>query len=57
MENRREKDSDIKRQEPVKNLSPVIDGQEYRPQCGRPLQARKCKHTCDCSYFMSCSDF
>jgi hypothetical protein len=57
MEDRRKNVPDTNQQEPVKNLSPVIDGREYCPQCGRPLQALKCKLVCDCGYFMSCSEF
>ncbi len=48
---------DSARQRPDKNLSPVVDGQEYCPQCGRALQPRECKLICECGYFMSCSDF
>jgi hypothetical protein len=50
-----ERDED--RRGPDRNLSPVIEGQEYCPQCGRALQSRKCKLVCECGYFMSCSDF
>ncbi len=40
-----------------RNLAPVIDGREICPQCGRALQAAKCKLVCECGYFMSCSDY
>ena len=43
--------------EPEKNLSPVSDGREHCPQCGRTLEPQKCKLVCECGYFMSCSDF
>ena len=42
---------------PERNLSPVIDGREHCPHCGRALQPKKCKLVCECGYFMSCSDF
>ena len=57
MEEPQDKDPSISGQGPDKNLSPVIDGQEYCPLCGRALQSHKCKLVCECGYFMSCSDF
>ena len=45
------------REEPATNLAPVVDGREYCPRCGCPLQPFKCKLVCRCGYFMSCSDF
>jgi ribosomal protein S27AE len=57
MEELQDKDPNVSRQGPDKNLSPVIDGQEYCPRCGRALQSHKCKLVCECGYFMSCSDF
>jgi len=40
-----------------KNLSPVVDGREYCPVCGRLMESRRCKLLCECGYFMSCSEF
>ncbi len=41
----------------AKNLSPVVDGKEYCPQCGRMLEGHRCKLVCACGYFMSCAEF
>ena len=41
----------------AKNLSPVVDGKEYCPQCGHVLESRRCKLVCSCGYFMSCAEF
>ena len=57
MEEGRAEEKNGSRREPDRNLSPVIDGQEYCPQCGRALQSHRCKLVCECGYFMSCSDF
>jgi hypothetical protein len=40
-----------------KNLSPVVDGREICPVCGRILESKRCKLVCECGYFMSCAEF
>jgi len=57
VEDRASSEPDESREAAEKNLAPVVDGKEYCPGCGRPLQAAKCKLVCECGYFMSCSDF
>ncbi len=57
MENSKEEDRDHPFEKAERNLSPVFDGKEHCPACGLTLQAVKCKLTCECGYFMSCSDF
>ena len=42
---------------PSMNLSPVVDGKEYCPICGRVLFPFHCKLRCECGYFLSCSEF
>lgn len=27
------------------------------PNCGKPLEERKCKLICSCGYYMSCADY
>jgi len=41
----------------AQNLSPIVDGKEYCPRCGRVLESHRCKLICRCGYFMSCAEF
>ncbi len=42
---------------PTVNVSPVVEGKEVCPLCGRVLRSQRCKLVCECGYFMSCSEF
>ncbi len=36
---------------------PVAHAGQYCPNCGEKLQESRCKLTCTCGFFLSCSDF